>query len=106
VIPDDERVPCAICGELHEPNLIERFFIAECDRRGLAWQPGVIPVVAQQVAALTSLMVAPIGMSLDDKPGLLPYFAATLVAVSKVADTQAEQVVAAECADDIPESWR
>jgi len=107
---DGRQLPCSICGELHELSMAERFFIDECERRGLPWQCDVMPVTAQRIAALASLMVAPIGMSLDDDPGMLPYYAAALVAISRVADHQAEVKVAAECEDvgDVPPdaAWR
>jgi hypothetical protein len=93
VISDEEgpQVPCTACGELHPPSLAEKFFIAECERRGLPWQHDVMPGEAQKLATFTSIINAPLGQSLNDKPGLLPYYASALVAISQVADWQAEK---------------
>jgi hypothetical protein len=120
VISDDEseQIPCSACGEPHPPSKVERLFIQECERRSLPWQWKVMPVKAQKVASLTSVLVSPIepllcgapgipayvlaamfslaqdlaGGDPAEAPGLLPYYAAALTALAQEADERAEEM--------------
>ena len=105
MIQDNDQTPCEWCGELHPMSTAEKLFVAECERRGLPWQPGVMPEQARGVATMTSILVAPLGASLDGAPGLLSYFAAALAALSQEADLHAEQAFKelGGDLDDIPE---